>query len=100
MPGNDDAYRARSHGNRQVPRYPDAGGVLVEPPRLGQRIRYRKIALACVQQLPHIARPVEVLWDVEGTEGLFGIDIVTTAGTVRLPWCQIAHTLVAAEASA
>jgi len=66
----------------------------VEPPRLGVVIRYRKIALAQVQQLPHIARPIDTLWDVNGTEGLFGIDIETHVGIVRLPWCQIAHTLV------
>lgn len=66
----------------------------MEPPNLGKVTRYRKIALASVQQLPHIARPIDVLWDVDGTEGLFGIDIRTHAGIVRVPWCQIAHTLV------
>lgn len=61
---------------------------------MGTRIRYRKIALSAIQQFPHIARPIEVLWDVDGVEGLFGIDIVTPSGTVRIPWGQIAHTLV------
>jgi hypothetical protein len=61
---------------------------------VGRKIRYRKIALAVIQQLPHIARPIETLWDVEGVEGLFGIDIKTHVGVVRLPWAMIAHTLI------
>ena len=55
---------------------------------------YRKIALAQIQQLPHIARPIETLWDVRGVEGERGIDIPTHAGVLRIPWGQIAHTLV------
>jgi len=66
----------------------------MEPPNLGRMTRYRKIQLATVQQLPHVARPIDTLWDVDGIEGLFGIDLITHAGIVRLPWCQIAHTLV------
>lgn len=69
----------------------------MEPPNLGKVIRYRKIALAVVQQLPHIARPVDVLWDANGIEGLFGIDLVTSAGLIRLPWGQIAHTQILEE---
>jgi len=55
---------------------------------------YRKIALAQIQQLPHIPRPIENLWDVRGVEGERGIDIPTAAGVVRIPWGQIAHTLI------
>ena len=61
---------------------------------MGRTIRYRKIALSVIQQLPHIARPIETLWDVEGVEGLFGIDLKTAAGIVRIPWAMIAHTLI------
>jgi len=56
---------------------------------------YRKIALVQIQQLPHIPRPVEVIWDVRGIEGERGIDIPTSLGVVRIPWGQVAHTLIA-----